>query len=110
MAERTEGQPPQALHSDSEAEAGAGTTAQLVDRNGSTVNADFEKAATGSEKTAIETPNLSRSESAEVVAEPKKEAADEPQRSKGRTALLMAALAVSYALQAIVRPYADALF
>lgn len=103
MAERMDGEPSQPLHSESEAEAGAATVAQSANRNGSTGHTDFERAANGSEKTAIETPNLSRAASAEVVAEPKTEAptTDEPQRSKGRTALLMCALAVSHALLAM---------
>lgn len=95
MMEKAEEQPSQAQRLEVEAEAGAGANAQSVNQNESTVDTGFEKVANGSEATANGTPNLSRSESSEVVAEPKKDvaAADEPRRSKGRTALLMAALA-----------------
>lgn len=98
MAEKVEEQPSQAQRLEAEAEAGPGANAQSVDQNESTVDTELEKTTNTSAKTATGPPNPSPSESSEVIAEPNKEepATDEPHRSKGRTALLMGALAVCY--------------
>ena len=109
MAERAIEQPSDAQRPEAEAEAGPGEKAQSVDQNESTVDADLEKATNASEKTVTGPSNLSPSESSEVIAEPNKEApaADVPQRSKGRTALLMCALAVCHQISAIVETCAN---
>jgi hypothetical protein len=81
----------QAQRLEAEAEAGPGANTQPVNQNESTTNTELEKELNG-ERTS--TP----SNSSDHVVEEKKggpPADDKPERSKGKVALLMGALAVS---------------
>ena len=82
-----EEQPPQAQKAEAIVEAGPS-----ADENTHTANPSIESAAQYNEKGNGTT--TSPSNSSDIVAEPKKEQAQTPSRSKWKTALIMASLMV----------------